>query len=242
MAPKGKTPEQFATMYGMAARLAKLSEAEALLVWVEKEGTDWESLATKGNELQVLIAADEDAHVEGAVDYGLDVVSVTNAEIPVFEKLRQALLQSIADEILAPGAGVVAIYSGFEPGSIDSVSYIRLDEHLGRLTARDLRNLRTRVPFETLKLVLDLAVAIGREGREGKPVGTMFIVGDTRRVLTTCHPVGFDPVKGYKRAERNLREARTREAIKEVAVLDGAFIVSADGTVEASCQLVASDA
>ena len=74
---------------------------------------------------------------------------------------------------------MVAIYSGFEAGKIDSLSYIRLDEHLGRLTARDLRKLETKVPLETLKMVVDLAVEIGREGREGKPVGTIFVVGDT---------------------------------------------------------------
>jgi len=118
------------------------------------------------------------------------------------------------------------------------MSYIRLDEHLGRLTARDLRKLETSVPLDTLKAVVDLAVEIGREGREGSPVGTMLVVGDTRKVLTYCHPAGFDPVRGYNRKERDLRDARTREAIKEVAQLDGAIIVSADGIVERACQIV----
>src|SRR5690606_37720474 len=71
-----------------------------------------------------------------------------------------------------------------------------------------------------------------------KPVGTLFIIGDTRRVLSHCHPAGFDPVRGYHRKERSLNDSRVREAIKEIAQLDGAFIVSPDGTVERSCQLV----
>jgi DNA integrity scanning protein DisA with diadenylate cyclase activity len=101
-----------------------------------------------------------------------------------------------------------------------------------------LRQLETSVPLETLKAVVDLAVEIGREGREGKPVGTMFVVGDTRRVLSLCKSAGFDPVKGYGRKERNLHDRRVREAIKEVAPLDGAFVVSPDGTVERSSQIV----
>jgi DNA integrity scanning protein DisA with diadenylate cyclase activity len=87
---------------------------------------------------------------------------------------------------------------------------------------------------------VDLAVEIGREGREGKPVGTMFIVGDSRKVLANTHVAGFDPVKGYNRKERALQDRRVREGIKEIAQLDGAFVVSADGTVEASCRLVDS--
>jgi DNA integrity scanning protein DisA with diadenylate cyclase activity len=162
-------------------------------------------------------------------------------DAPVFEKLAQALLESVADEILEPNSEIVAVYSGFEADTIDSVSFIRLDEHLGRLTARDLRQIETSVPLETLKTVVDLAVEIGREGREGKPVGTMFVVGDTRKVLAISHPAGFDPVKGYSRKERDLHDARVREAVKEIAPLDGAFVVAPDGTVEKSCQIIDSD-
>jgi DNA integrity scanning protein DisA with diadenylate cyclase activity len=121
---------------------------------------------------------------------------------------------------------------------MDSLSYIRLDEHLRRLTVRDLRQLETKVPLETLKTVLDVALEIGREGREGKPVGTMFVVGDSRKVLSYTQPTIWDPVKGYSRKERNLHESRNREAVKEVAQMDGAFVVSADGVIEAACRLI----
>ena len=110
------------------------------------------------------------------------------------------------------------------------------------MTAHDLRQLETRVPLDTLKTTVDLAVAVGREGREGKPVGCLFVVGDHRQVLKHCHPLGFDPVKGYNVAERQLKDSRVREAIKEVAQLDGAFIVAADGTVVAACQHVSAPA
>jgi DNA integrity scanning protein DisA with diadenylate cyclase activity len=160
------------------------------------------------------------------------------SESPVLERIAQALLESVADEFLPPGASIVTVYSGFEADTIDSVSIIRLDEHLVRLTARDLRLIETSVPLDTLKTVVDLAVDIGREGREGKPVGTMFIVGDTRKVLTHCHAGGFDPVRGYSRKERTLDDAKVRESIKEIAQLDGAFIVAPDGTVERSAQIV----
>ena len=132
----------------------------------------------------------------------------------------------------------MAVYGGFETGVIDSLSYVRLDEHLGRLTSRDLRQLRTKVPLDTLKAVVDLAIEIGREGREGKPVGTLFVVGDTRKVLANSQPAGFDPMKGYNRKERKLNDPRTREGIKEIALLDGAFVVSPDGTVDSACRLL----
>jgi len=232
-----KFNKQFATIYDLAVRLSAAAEADAIMVVLDGP-TDWAKLRKKAGTEKILVAADRPEELEGAAEHGLATVVIEKEDAPVFEKLTQALLESVAEEILLPGAEVIAVYSGFEVGKIDSVSYIHLEEHLGRLTARDLRKLETTVPLETLKTVLDLALEIGREGREGKPVGTMFVVGDTRRVLAHCHPAGFDPVKGYNRKERSLEDARVREAVKEIAPLDGAFIVSPDSTVEKSCQLV----
>jgi DNA integrity scanning protein DisA with diadenylate cyclase activity len=229
--------QQFPTIFDLAVQMCAAVEADAILLMLE--GTvDWSALRQRLGAGKLIVAADLAEEVAGAAEAGLATLVLGMEDSPVFEKLTQAVLESVGAELLSPGAGVIAVYSGFEPGTIDSISYLCLEDHLGRLTARDLRKLETSVPLETLKVVLELALEIGREGREGKPVGTMFVVGDSRRVLGRCHPAGFDPVKGYGRKERNLQDHRVREAVKEIAPLDGAFIVNADGTVEKSCQLI----
>jgi DNA integrity scanning protein DisA with diadenylate cyclase activity len=232
-----KFNKQFATIYDLAVQLSNAAEADALLIMLDGP-TDWQKLKKGAGREKIIVAADLEDELTGAAEEGLEVVVLNMEGAPVFDKLTQAVLESVADDILSPGAEVVAVYSGFEAGTIDSISYIRLDEHLGRLTARDLRALETSVPLDTLKTVVDLCVEIGREGREGKPVGTMFVIGDTRKVFAHCHPAGYDPVRGYGRKDRDLHDPRTREAIKEIAGLDGAIIVSSDGIVERACQLV----
>ncbi|MEM9317168.1 MAG: DNA integrity scanning protein DisA nucleotide-binding domain protein, partial [Pseudomonadota bacterium] len=236
--PPSRSSDQTSTLFGLAVQLAKHSEADALLVWAEGK-TDWESLKKRAGEMTLLVAAETDEKLKEPVDCGLDVVQLTSeSAMSIHDRLSQALLQSIADDVLSPGATVIAVYSGFETKRVDSVSVIELDEHLGRLTARDLRSLSTKVPLETLRHVVDLAVEIGREGREGKPVGTLFVVGDSRKVQNYAHPTGFDPVKGYNKKERHIGDPRVREGIKEIAQLDGAFVIHADGTVESACQLI----
>jgi diadenylate cyclase len=228
---------QFAAILDLAAKLCAKTDAGSLLVMLEGP-TDWDKLRDKAGELQVVVAADTAEELAGADEAGLSTIVLNMADSPVIERLTQALLTGVAREVLSPGARLVVVYSGFEVDTIDSVSYIELDEHLGRLTARDLRQLETSVPLETLKTVIDLAVEIGREGREGKPIGTMFVVGDTRKVIQHCQPAGFDPVRGYNRSERDLHDPRVREAVKEIAVLDGAFVISPEGFVEKAAQLV----
>ncbi|MDX1962603.1 MAG: diadenylate cyclase [Pirellulales bacterium] len=229
--------DQFRDIVQLAAKLAPEVDADALMVLVDGP-TDWAQLKQLAGDAPLFVAADDKTALEGSEESGLRGVVLNLPDAPVYEKLTQALVESVAEEILAPGSRVVAIYSGFDVGTIDSMSVINLSEHLERLTSRDLRQIETNVPLETLKSVVDLALDIGREGREGKPVGTLFVVGDTRRVLSSSHPTGFDPVKGYQRKERLLSDARVREGIKEIAQMDGAFIISPDGVVEAAARYI----
>jgi len=243
--PSGMKPlrftDRFKALYSLAIRMSEMSGADAVLLLVEGSA-DWLRLKKLSGKETLLVAADTAEQLEGVEEAGLKAVVLDMADSPVYDRLTQALLEAVADDILPPGSVVVALYSGFEADTIDSMSVIRLGEHLDRLTGRDLRQLETRVPLDTLKIVVDLAVEIGREGRESKPVGTMLVVGDARQVMASSHPVGFDPVRGYSRKERNLDDPRVREAVKEIAQMDGAFVVSADGTVEASCRYVDSSA
>lgn len=229
--------EQFSGIVRLALAWHAASPCDALLVQAEGP-VDWAELRQLVGEVRLVVASSDEETLTSLHDQDWPTIALPAVDVPVTEKLEQAVLSCVAREILQPGAQVIAIYSGFETGRIDSLSIIRLEEHLGRLTVRDLQRLGTSVPLDTLKAVVDLAVEIGREGREGKAVGTIFVVGDTRKVMQFIHPAGFDPVKGYGRKERNLRDARVREAVKEIAPLDGAFIVSADGTVEKACQLI----
>lgn len=240
MAPARKFTDQMQAFCEHADRLASSHHADALLFLMERP-TDWERLRQTIGNHTIILAGDSDETLAGASDSDFELIALRMpAESPVYERLTQALLESVADELVPAGACIVAVYSGFEPAVIDTISIIRLGEHLGQLTMRDLRQLKTRIPLETLKIVVDLAVDVGREGREGKPVGTLLVVGDHRKVLTFCRPMGFDPVRGYSRTERNLADAKVREGVKEIAQIDGAFIVSSDGTVVAAGQHLAA--
>src|SRR4051812_31934757 len=199
---------------------------------------DWEAMKVVAESVPLYVAVDAERTAEEVGDAGLIAVEVEPTEAAIAERITLALIEAVANDQLKAGARVVVVYSGFEAEALDSLTVVRLGEHLERLTARDLRALETWVPFETLKAVVDTAVEIGREGREGKAVGSLIIVGDARNVLARTRPLGFDPFKGYRRKERNVRDPRVREAIKEIAQMDGAFVVARDGTVEAACRLI----
>jgi diadenylate cyclase len=222
----------------LACEVARRLGAAGVLILPEGS-LDWDVVRVlHSSEVAILVASASQRQLEAVRKAGLVAVEVEPTEAAISERISLALIEAVANDQLQAGARVVVVYSGFEAEALDSLSVIRLGEHLERLTARDLRALETSVPFETLKAVVDVAVEIGREGREGKAVGTLIVVGDARHVLARTRALGFDPFKGYRRKERNARDLRVREAIKEIAQLDGAFVVARDGTVEAACRLI----
>ncbi|MFO1066672.1 MAG: DNA integrity scanning protein DisA nucleotide-binding domain protein [Pirellulales bacterium] len=234
-----KITKQFTTILAAAGALVVESDADALLVLLDGS-TDWPKLRQSIPESvkKVIVAADDASDLNGAAEAGLIPLTLNKEMSPLLERLQHALLEAVADEILKSNCDVIAVYSGFEHQKLDSISLIRLDDRMRRLTSRDLQRLESSVPLKSLKVLIDLATQIGREGREGKKVGTLFIIGDTRRVLSHCKDSGFDPLRGYSRKMRNLFDPRVREDIKEIAQMDGAFVVSPDGIVEKSRQII----
>jgi DNA integrity scanning protein DisA with diadenylate cyclase activity len=97
----------------------------------------------------------------------------------------------------------------------------------------------SREVFET---VLELAIEIAREGREGRRIGTLFTIGHADAVLAASRPLILDPLAGHSAASRRIADANLRGTIKELAQLDGAFIVSEEGVVLAACRYLNASA
>jgi DNA integrity scanning protein DisA with diadenylate cyclase activity len=222
-------------LFQLASDALKRVEATAVLILAEAN-QDWQ--AARASSVQIIVASMSERVLDAARSAGLSIIELEPLENSIADRISLSLIEAVSMDLVGFADRVVVIYSGFEAGVLDSMSIVRLGEHLEKLKPRDLRELETAVPFETLKCVVDVATEIGREGREGKPVGTLIVVGDHRNVLERTRALGFDPFKGYPRRDRNIRDGRVREAIKEIAQLDGAIIVSRDGTVEAGCRLV----
>ncbi|WP_209477986.1 DNA integrity scanning protein DisA nucleotide-binding domain protein [Thermococcus stetteri] len=82
-----------------------------------------------------------------------------------------------------------------------------------------------------LQRMLEIAIELSIEGREGTPVGTIFVIGDTRGVLKHSRQLIPNPFKGHK---INVLDKDSKEIIKEFAQLDGAFLIREDGRIVAA--------
>ena len=96
------------------------------------------------------------------------------------------------------------------------------------------REVHTRV----LEQTVSLAVEIAREGREGRKIGTLFVVGDSGEVIKRSKPLILDPLHGHPDESKQIENPDMRETIKELAQLDGAFLVSNAGVVLSAARYI----
>jgi DNA integrity scanning protein DisA with diadenylate cyclase activity len=94
------------------------------------------------------------------------------------------------------------------------------------------------LPKDVVESALELAIEIAREGREGRRIGTLFTLGAPDAVLRKSRPLILDPLAGHSETNRRLSDPNLRGTVKELAQLDGAFIVSESGVFVAACRLM----
>ena len=102
----------------------------------------------------------------------------------------------------------------------------------------DICSQKREVDPRVLEQVVALAVEIAREGREGRKIGTLFVVGDSEQVLRRSKPLILDPLYGHPDESKRIDDPDVRETLKELAQLDGAFVVSDEGVVLSAARYI----
>ncbi|HMK16408.1 MAG TPA: diadenylate cyclase, partial [Methanomicrobiales archaeon] len=99
----------------------------------------------------------------------------------------------------------------------------------------------TDIRPEVFEAAFTIAVEISREGREGKPVGTAFVLGDAPEVLARSKQLILNPFEGHGREERMVTNRGIVENVKGFALLDGVFVISGDGVIESAGRYLTID-
>jgi diadenylate cyclase len=114
----------------------------------------------------------------------------------------------------------------------------RLDTLLIAKPARDFPWLQqhksARAVTRHFAKLLEIALRFAREGREGVAIGTTFVLGDRTTLAPYLRQLMLNPVKGHAPAMRSIHNPELLETLRELAALDGAFIISRRGVVDSA--------
>ena len=151
-----------------------------------------------------------------------------------FSRVKYAFMQAVLQQTIQPNSKVVCVLGPWGRDHLDTITVHDLGLSWSEEFPFDPRSLIAKDFIQTIIAVVDIALDIGALGREGKPVGTTFIVGNVDHVMRSSHQAIFNPFKGYPEGAREITSSEVVESIKELAQLDGAFVISEKGIVEAA--------
>jgi len=163
---------------------------------------------------------------------GVPVLPLPEYDLGRPEKLKIALVSGIARGLYKEGDVVVSLLARKPAAMPDSILVVTVgqeeeDGSFGFLQAEG-------VSAGVMDALIELAVSIGVEGWEGRPVGALFVVGDSNTVMEKSRQLTLNPFQGYSEDEKNIMNPDVRHALHAFAVLDGAFVVREDGVVVAA--------
>ncbi len=147
-------------------------------------------------------------------------------------KDRSSILKKLwTDRVLKEGDLVLSLW-GFE---FDDMAHSFSLSSVPRDLYEEARVLNYNIPhnvnLEILSRAVSLASELSRQGREGKPAGTIFVVGEYDSVKVYCRQLIINPFGGLDDHERSILDPSLSETIKEFSKIDGAYIIDNSGRI-----------
>ncbi len=162
------------------------------------------------------------------------VVRTWSGEQSRFSRIKYAFLRGVRQKLIDEDSKVVCVLGPSGRSHLDTITIHDLSLSWSEEFPFDVRDIIKNRSFHTIMAVVDIALDLGALGREGKPTGTIFVVGDAENVLKSSHQAVFNAFRGYPKKERMIGRPEVVESLKELAKLDGAIVISDEGIVEAA--------
>jgi DNA integrity scanning protein DisA with diadenylate cyclase activity len=223
-------------MVETACAIAKKTRSQGVLLYADMF-EDYEALAKIGQEKQteLILACQNDASFTDANSAFKKVLRIPDVPLGRINQVKMAVIQALSKGLVKKGDKWVCLSGIPQSKSLDNLLILEFGKEFEIISSSDLPVLSEIVMPEVFETVLNLALELSSEGKEGrKPVGTIFVLGRHEEVFKFSHPMVINPFQGYPEEERNILDPRLRETVKEFSSIDGAFIFREDGIILAA--------
>jgi DNA integrity scanning protein DisA with diadenylate cyclase activity len=145
-------------------------------------------------------------------------------------QIKTATLLAFAQRMLAPG-DVFVFLTGVYGKQVDTIVVMAVGQEYELFQSVDQPKLTEHIRRVVFERVLTLALEIAHEGREGRPMGALFVIGSYRDIQKYCRQNIINPFRGYTEREKNILDDNIRETVKEFCSIDGAFVIKGNGVI-----------
>lgn len=209
-----------------AARLALDINANAILALTET-GKNCSPLfkknlvGTRGREVKVVLATpSHETYKRFSGNPHIKLIKLTARAQGRSGQAHHAMACGLREKIFFPGERLVCLAGNGFADSTDALLVMQVSENESIM--------ETVESDPVLAAATEISLELGKGASGGKPVGTAFVIGDSKAVLRISHQLMINPFKSYL---VNITDRKQWELIKKYATFDGAFVVGNDGRV-----------
>jgi diadenylate cyclase len=199
-----------------ACKIANEIKAKAILLYADMAAELPVSQDEKPCYDVILVTKGDGEIPEKFREWGV-ALNVPNVHLTRVGQIKIAITKGIATGLFKKGDKLVCLSGVPKFGYVDSMFVIDVGKEFEILTLENITDITDAVYPEVFGAVLNIVLELAAQGREGRKVGTIFILGDHERVLQLSRQMVINP--------------ELMETIKEFSAIDGAFIIKDNGVV-----------
>jgi diadenylate cyclase len=213
--------------------IAKKIGADALLFYMDST-KDIVPLTKIKNDVKLIVLTRRKECVEKAMDLPIHAVLLPEVQLTRTGYLKIGLLSALSKGFLKSGDVIVCVGGVPEQGYMDTIMLIEVSSESQLFSGAGTASFPAEIRSDVFETLLGIVLELANEGREGKPVGSIFVLGDHEKVLSLSSQLVFNPFQGHPEEALNINEPQVQESLKEFSSIDGAFVIREDGVVLAA--------
>jgi DNA integrity scanning protein DisA with diadenylate cyclase activity len=213
-----------------ALAVAKGVDADGLVVYVDALDSDDRIKFIVERAKRAIFVVRDRRDAERVKGTKCPTVSVPPVPLTRFGQVKMAVLMAFSKRLLKPKQTYVFL-TGVQGKNLDTIGVMTVGDEYELIQSVDQPRLNQQIRGPVFERCLSLAVELAQEGREGSPVGAIFVIGDDAEVAKYCEQHIINPFKGYPEKSRNVLDEAMKETVKNFSTLDGAFIIKGSGVI-----------
>lgn len=158
-------------------------------------------------------------------------IALPPTSIGRFDQVKLGLTLAVLQRHVAVDSSIVCLTGVAGSKRLDMIVIINPSRDFSWFREHQVGKINGKLLSQELVRLLEIGIRLSAEGREGKAIGTTFVLGEREAVEPYTRQLIFNPCKGHARATRNIHNVEFFETLRELSALDGAFIIERDGVV-----------
>jgi diadenylate cyclase len=216
-----------------AFEMARTLSVQKLLVQAD-ELTDIKLMEQFREEEQIIWLSRENETISLHKPKTDKVVSIPQGTLSRMSQLKVGLLLAVMHKFVDLDESLLCLSGVAGTERLDTMMIANAKRDFPWFQKYKVEDVIGSVKIQEFVQVLQIALRLAREGREGHSIGTLLLLGDTEKLEPYLKQLVLNPCAGHPQKLRNIHDEEFFETIREFASLDGAFVINNRGVVESA--------